>query len=231
MVLALLADTKMQTRRIVKPQRHPYGEMLTSDQVAAEFLGETCAIRCPYGVPGDRLWVKETWSAARGWDHEKPVRIPVGAAIRYVADGAMAGDLGDEKLGAVQFGRNRPSIFMRRWMSRITLEITDVRVERLQDISEADALAEGVKPLDSYAHYNISSDDGTCVAVSEDYIHGIPKVGDTWHGRKVAHVQHVPQRMLLSAREQYRALWNSINGAGSWNENPWVWAITFRKLS
>lgn len=86
----------------------------------------------------------------------------------------------------------RPSIHMPRWASRITLEVTSVRVERLQDISEADALAEGVN-----AH--------------QDH-----------HGR--------PTTSIYSPVQAYRDLWEQINGPGSWDANPWVWAVDFKRL-
>ena len=93
----------------------------------------------PFGQPGDQLWVKETWGTSAGWDQVKPTNLPddqcgVTVPIRFAADGGK------------NDGRWRPSIFMRRWMSRITLEITAVRVERLNAISEEDAQAEGVSP-------------------------------------------------------------------------------------
>ena len=110
MVRALVAGTKTQTRRLCKePGAAP-----------------------PYGAPGDRLWVKETWAAPHAADHLKPSEVPRDQPIRYAADG----DLGD--------WRARPSLFMPRWASRITLEVTAVRVERLQAIGVDDAHAEGV---------------------------------------------------------------------------------------
>jgi hypothetical protein len=91
-------------------------------------------VRCPYGAVGDRLYVTEHWSAPKEFDHLKPSEIPVGTPIWYRADFPPAG---------MKWGKFRNSRFMCRWMSRITLEITELRVERVQEISEADALAEG----------------------------------------------------------------------------------------
>lgn len=129
MVRALLRDEKTQTRRIVKPQ--PLGESL-SDPLDGKWLGKRFGglllprvsdlpLECPFGEVGDRLWVKETWA-------------PLGqhAAIY------QASNIG------YPVAKWKPSIFMPRWASRITLEITDRRVEKLEDISEADAKAEGV---------------------------------------------------------------------------------------
>lgn len=130
MVRAILDGRKTQTRRVIKPQPYyvdfePRYEKNTwafwSDEVLKYRNG--LIVRCPYGVPGDRLWVKEAW--ADPYD----VRIPV-----YRADMATA----------YEGLRWRPSIFMPRWASRIILEITGVRAERVQAISEDDAIAEGV---------------------------------------------------------------------------------------
>lgn len=127
MVRAILNGTKTVTRRVVKPQRHPFGRMLTADEVAGEAIGGTCAVLCPYGQPGDRLWVRETFAV---YGDEKM------AAIHYRAD--RPHDVGRKGTGY------KPSIHMPRWACRILLEITAVRVERLQDISEEQAIAEGV---------------------------------------------------------------------------------------
>jgi hypothetical protein len=183
MVNALLAGTKTQTRRAVKPQT----AVLTDEQARAFGVRPPAqenapVVPCPYGVVGDRLWVKETWKADQIWDGIRPVEIHEGEPLLYTAD--------EHATGVVTFewGRGRPSIFMRHWMSRITLELTAVRVERLNQISEADAQAEGV--------------DGCFV----------------WKGE-------VPSRVSL-----YQRLWEQINGAGSWAANPWVWALTFRRV-
>lgn len=139
MVRAILAGTKTQTRRVVKPQpRILAGELLcwkddalTDDQMAA------CS---PYGQPGDRLWVRETFSgpwcmeAQDGIAAAPPSKWGESSEIWYWADGEPT--YGD-------WTRPRPSIHMPRWASRITLEVTGVRVERLQDISTSDAEAEG----------------------------------------------------------------------------------------
>lgn len=208
MVRALLAGTKTQTRRMVKNVKHLPNWGSSSGRVGGAWLQgspaalglrergdhwscvlEGDALRqmctqqaygwgagagCPYGVPGDRLWVREShW-----WfkDEHDPVTgyFPpklTAHDVEYRADG--------EKPGRVW----RPSIHMPRWASRITLEVTDVRVERLQSISTSDAWAEGIP----------SSPD-------VDPVH------------------------------QYHDLWESINGAGSWDANPWVWAVSFKRI-
>ncbi|WP_431357181.1 hypothetical protein [Pseudomonas syringae] len=96
--------------------------------------------KCPYGQPGDRLWVRETWSADSQLDEVAPREMSQGEPILYPADGASR----QTGCSMITPGKTRPSIHMPRWVSRILLEITAVRVERLQDISAEQALAEGV---------------------------------------------------------------------------------------
>jgi hypothetical protein len=132
MIRALLEGRKTQTRRIVKPgppdglAMHASGDGWRYEGV--DYRGDAVE-RCPYGVPGDRLWVREAWSEHVGSFGESRVAF-------YRADG-------DERAGPW-----KPSIHMPRWASRITLELTDVRVQRLQEISEEDAKAEGIQTDD-----------------------------------------------------------------------------------
>lgn len=187
MIRALLANTKTQTRRVVKPRKDPdYGCELSPCEIAGD---EHIARLCPYGAPGDRLWVRETFAGSIAYErHGYPLK-EWGNKIWYVADG-------EPRSG--QWTRPRPSIHMPRCLSRITLEVTEVRVERLQDISEADALAEGIhKPAGSQFWH---TDPGANI---------LP--GDT------------PQWA-------YRNLWESINGPGSWDANPWVWVVGFKRV-
>lgn len=147
MVQALLDGRKTMTRRIVKPQplQHVSIEGGQSDfylqwdvDEGERVTQETREIKCPYGVPGDRLWVKETIRFRRDQDHLKPTDC-IGRPW-YQADDPTLIPSGCGG-GA---GKMRPSIYMPRLASRLTLEITDVRVERIQDISEKDGKAEGV---------------------------------------------------------------------------------------
>lgn len=140
MVRAILDGKKTQTRRVVKPQPPadwvpspwPYDGAAWSDR------------RCPYGAPGDRLWVRETWAPISPDEERRPIRE---CRIEYRADTSAARPGGwDEDTDDPEAARWRPSIHMPRWASRLTLEVTGVRVERVQDISEDDARAEGVYP-------------------------------------------------------------------------------------
>ena len=123
MVRAIQAGRKTMTRRVVKPQP-------SVDE------SEERQWKCPYGEPGENLWLRETFQ----WDG-------VGTDVVYRAD------FDDETAKSIVEGsgdRWRPSIYMPRWASRILLDVTDVRVERLQDISESDAMSEGVASLDEF---------------------------------------------------------------------------------
>lgn len=191
MVQALLAGTKTQTRRVVKVTRRT--EWLLRGDWADSFItnpGNKLLDECPYGTKGDRLWVKEAWAYRLDMDHLNGTEL-YDAGVReawYWADGpGRCCNTGCN--GAA--GRVRAARFMPRWASRITLEITEVRVQRLQEISEADAIAEG------------------CRAVS----------------------MHSLDCDSIPPSREFAALWDSINGAGSWSSNPWVWAISFRRVT
>jgi hypothetical protein len=118
----------------------------------------------------------------------------------------------------------KPSIFMPRWASRITLEITEVRVQRLNEISEEDAIAEGMFFKDygrACGHWGQWQDAGDCPAAPVTHPQ---RPGWSWK-ETVSH-----EECLKSARFAYGNLWESINGDRSWASNPWVWAITFRRV-
>ena len=184
MVRALLAGTKTQTRRALATDLFisSGGAVVRMASVGPATTGIQEA-HCPYWrAPGDRLWVRETWAAPHNCDHLKPREIDDGWRIHYAAT---------EERGGLLW---RPSIHMPRWASRITLEVTGVRVERLQDISEADCQAEGIE---SYALNGAESVTGG----------------------------------LNLPAGYYRYLWESINGPGSWDANPLVWVVEFRRLA
>lgn len=152
MVRAILSGEKTQTRRTVRPQpdvARP-GDISTGTAFAArstsddKHLGRLGAvIQCPHGQPGDRLWVREAWQHANHPDGPYRSGVTVHYRADYIDDPHGPGG---EKSPEGRYRTWRPSIHMPRAASRITLEITGVRVERLRDISEADALAEGLTP-------------------------------------------------------------------------------------
>lgn len=183
MIRALLADTKTQTRRVVKMRSHHQIEQRDDGQnwpwMYDSERNADWWMPCPHGQPGDRLWVRETWRVCGGREYEYQQDR---TSVMYRATHQESGfPLTWESY------KWRPSIFMPRWASRITLEIAGVRVERLQEISEADAIAEGIPSGD------VSPPD--------------------------------------MARFAYRQLWESINGHGSWDANPWVWVIEFKRVT
>lgn len=136
MIRAILADTKTQTRRIIKPQpesiMHGIPYLNGPKRVANQ------AITCPYGIPGDLLWVRETF-----WQRTRTYMVPQEDYYTIDKLKEIAGYCATDTQPVVKC-RKMPSIFMPRKASRITLEVLERRAERLQDISEDDALAEGI---------------------------------------------------------------------------------------
>ena len=152
MVRAILEGRKTVTRRAVKPQyedkvwtvrpaseprhaRHSHDWWLPTGTQPYSALP-----RCPYGQPGDRLWVREAWQADSQMNAVAPRELSHGEPIMYPADAVVR----QTGCSMIMPGKTRPSIHMPRWVSRILLEITAVRVERLQDITPAQITAEGV---------------------------------------------------------------------------------------
>lgn len=142
MVRAILEGRKTVTRRVMKPQPDFLGSMVDPNTPFKTLdAGLHARITCPYGEPGDRLWVREAWAADAQVDAIAPRDLSQGEPIWFPADLSVR----QTGCSMISKGRGRPSIHMPRWASRILLEITAVRVERLQDISEEQALAEGVR--------------------------------------------------------------------------------------
>ncbi|WP_119140629.1 hypothetical protein [Pseudomonas reidholzensis] len=154
MVRAILEGRKTVTRREIKPsmrsadssfelhqqEDESWRPMHTFDESCLDAKGTEHPIVCPYGQPGDRLWVREAWLADAQLDSIAPRELSKGEPVFYPADGSIR----QTGCAMLSQGRGRPSIHMPRWASRILLEITAVRVELLQDISEKQAEAEGV---------------------------------------------------------------------------------------
>lgn len=197
MVRALLSGRKTQTRRIIKPQP----EATLSGSLSGKWLSrplnglllpkiEDIAIHCPFGVVGDRIWVRETFQGPL-FDYDlmdsyckDPTPFEKPEFCVYKADGVPAPEFydADDELHCCW----RPSIHMPRWACRILLEITNMRVERLKSISDGDAIREGCSTADMMS--------GDCVA------------------------------------DVFARLWVSIYGSDSWNANPWVWVIEFKRV-
>ncbi|ENR4001545.1 TPA: hypothetical protein N0H90_001996 [Pseudomonas aeruginosa] len=140
MVRAILEGRKTVTRRVMKPQPDFLGSMVDPNTPFKTLdAGLHARITCPYGEPGDRLWVREAWAADAQVDAIAPRDLSQGEPIWYPADFSVR----QTGCSMISKGRGRPSIHMPRWASRILLEITAVRVERLHDLSDPDVLAEG----------------------------------------------------------------------------------------
>jgi len=184
-VRAILDGSKTQTRRIVKPVRgFEWNNVCRPDLIGDPWVvwwhGKSenvgCLQVCPHGIPGEQLWVREQFCVF-------PSDAPdgMGHNVYYRADDCNLSDVALEVMQRNNV-RWRSSISMPRSASRVLLEITDVRVERLQEISDEDAWAEGCEPYD------------------------------------------------CNPLEWFRAMWEFDNGPGSWDANPWVWVILFRRI-
>ena len=220
MVRALLAGTKTQTRRVVTLPRSRESFVLEdqgdgwwpyqSDDGESSMCndGMEHAYASPYGLPGDRLWVRETHFAFGRWEtrysakkmrdewHFLDMTLECGHQYAYVADGYR---IAPHRRGAgvTPCWWTRPAIFTPRRAGRILLEVTSVRVERLHDISEDDARAEGARECDPVS--------GREVLLA----------GPCQRGSFVLH---------------YRDIWEQIYGAGGGDTRPWGWVVEFRRL-
>lgn len=252
MIRALLAGKKTQTRRIMKPQPeflqfHQYRGVTIYDgesrmwcwkNLAVENIWDfpnnddrkCLALRCPHGLPGDRLWVRESFQPLLTdgveW-RDSDYKTGEGYTVNYCATGGIQ-EFYDCANDEAFCDRITPSIFMPRWASRITLEISEVRIERLQEISEEDAISEGIEPL---------FDAETTRRMPECDLKPMPWQNYLWHGnvgRSITAKQSNAWPHQYSSyedpRDSYSSLWESINGAGSWAANPFVFAISFKVL-
>lgn len=196
MVRALLDGRKTQTRRVLKPQprQTDTGEWYLATPAGFQYL--SCPhLVLPYEV-GDRLWVREAHAMLPRTAYRGSIGTGTIAQIEHPTDGYSAAVFreGFDRSGPPKW---RPSIHMPRWASRLTLLVTDVRVQRLRQISEADAMAEGMELDNELSAWR-------CYLPK-------PSRQDFW----------------LCPRESFRTLWDSLHGQGAWNENPWVCATTF----
>lgn len=194
--MALAADNedKILTRRIIDSPKH--GVLIAGDFLGYMFVhpnialangpdypdGEDDEVVCPYGQPGDILWVREQWACGKGYDELPPRLIPFSSQPYinrwYLANGPFPEEA----------GRPRQSIHMPKEICRLRVKILDLRIEQLHDITEQDAKDEGVQPFQ-----------------------------ESWEKKP-------------SYRSGFRRLWIKLNGQKSWDDNPWVWVIQFKKL-
>lgn len=240
MVRAILAGRKTRTMRVMKPQPVEFQPGLFSykdkvfvshdllvDHLFHEVYGTDGT---PYGsvwsAGGDRLWVRETFSYYRPFGSD----VQPGAPVIYRADADHCNQYPCQLDGQMVLVSARepwkPSIHMPRKASRITLELTDVEVQRVQDITEEQAIAEGCEAyeLSMWGGFHRTDSGRRCFCHSGDGDKPAPE----W-------MEH-PERDVISAstaRESFQRLWNRINhnrGFG-WDVNPWCWALTFKVVS
>lgn len=192
-VRAILAGRKTQTRRLVKTPERLDGVMLAGEE------GEWC----PYGQPGGTLWVRETWRPA--------ARLATEYLVEYRAGGELTRDAGIDGVAgdldaAISEPRWRSPIHMPRWAARLFLRVEGVRIERLQEISEADAKAEGFDP----------------------WLAG--------HGPVDPRYAEPAAVYDASYRDAFEVAWDEIqrkspaSKRAPWESNPWVWVVTFSVL-
>jgi hypothetical protein len=245
MVRAILEGKKTQTRRLVRWRPYREGQqvdyafsgleagyyhggvpssgwVLRSRGYGSCWNDRTKPEFCPFGDAGDLLWVREAWAPC---DHMTSIS---GSVLDDPNDIAYRADLSaliwqgegkrspaDTRTWGWKNFKWRPSIYLPRWASRITLEVTQVRVQRLHEITGEDAIAEGLACLTKDGQtfkYGIADRDGAP---------GNDDLG--WHWRE----------WNVDPRAAYARLWNQINGdryVARWDANPWVWAISFRRV-
>ena len=193
MVRAILEGRKTQTRRVIKPQPIVATDGKADWMVRGRWKGAVEPktglhnMASPYGAAGDRLWVRETWRVSISHENVKPSKL-----CEFTCSTLMDVDHKAKTTDHLMSpGRWRPSIYMPRWASRILLQVTEARVERLQEITEEDAQAEGFQ-----------FEAG-----------GNEELGVGW-------------------RIGFSKVWDTINSKRgfSWDSNPWVWVVCFKRL-
>lgn len=222
MIRALLDGRKTQTRRIVK------------------WLDGNLEPKAKYAI-GDQLWVRESWRTFVSLDAEKPrdlLKGERGGGIFFEADegGLSYSPQGEHKWNygpredRAPFGKLRPGIFLPRWASRVKLPVVDVRVQRLHDISEADAVAEGVyrsEPTED----DIAWWRATCEERGEDPdsdpMQGVWMAPGARQGWGMTKAERDRDQWGPTAAFAFRCVWNSINGDGAWDANPFVVCYSF----
>lgn len=240
MVLAILAGRKTMTRRIkgldeynetpdefkIVPRDVPSGFQVfkKANTLGVEhFKTYWDDVKCPYGKAGDILWVREEHYQYGYWTEKKGVKTKTGRQKWMFIP--LTDEILFEAPESYRKGRHhkdphtaawhkRLARFMPKSAARIWLEVMDIRVERLQDITEEDAKAEGLTCL--------SKDGGITYKYGIPDTDGLPGVDNTgWPW----------QEWRVSPSQAFKTLWEKINGSNSWASNPWVWVVSFKVLS
>jgi hypothetical protein len=219
MVKAILEGRKTVTRRLIEPQPDVAPGMncerlRLKDRRGVERIdiavGDSCDVAaslCPFGVPGDRLYVRESTEsyALPNLLTDEPTNAICG---RYVADGSPVLDE-DEFDIAWWYSKNTcPSIHMPKWAARIWLEVVSVRPERLQEITEEDAIAEGFTTEPVTQADADGLEPGTMKNIGQAFVGG-----------------------SFTAKFAFMMTWGELHGPGSLDANPWVWRIAFRRIA
>lgn len=243
MVRALLDGRKTQTRRIISPRNTRFdggawprnrfeqckwdAAWLDAGPSPAGNPGPYLKVEYPHQddetlvsrvyplvQPSDRLYVREAWAPIMALTHNDPGGQAIVDGGFYRADGGTTDG---------EIARWRPSIHMPRWASRLTLAVTDVRAQRLQDIGEADAIAEGIEPLFTKADI---------ARRPELYSKPMPWLNYLWHGHHDLTKKQIDEwphqySAYSEARLSFSSLWAKIHGPDAWDANPWVVAVSF----
>lgn len=228
MVNAILAGKKNVTRRVVKfhlrrlvatdhggfKVRHSDGMQTQSSDNPGQLdlqsqIADGSAVPCPYGQVGTTLWLKEAFYAFGRWEahaNEKNGRqdwrfidMTLESGREYCFS-VPEHDARNSRADLAPAWWLRPSLFMPRRASRVELEVTDVRIERLRDITDEQAQAEGFSPMHNGVHLYFLN-----------------------------HLPHPRTGMSITAVIAFALYWQQLHGAQSWNENPWVWVVSFRR--
>ena len=238
MVRAILEGRKTQTRRIVKIhagnrvirngyyiEMHDIGLMWkpVGGQPWEPFPKDRTGEYCPYGKVGDRLWVRETWRPDVNENDISGYLYKADDCFIEIENSEKAADQWlylrkpEEQWPVMKPPVWRPSIHMPRVASRLLLEVVNVRVERLQDISEEDAIAEGVEPY-------CGADYQKCFSCS----HRKKCQFDGLYRDYTTEEDGFP----ANAKNSFKSLWDSINRdrGHRWDTNPWVWVVEFKRV-
>jgi len=225
-IRGILSGRKTQTRRIMKPQppeTMPEDSYLDAyaggpewcawtyqDKVhSGEEYGDegSCMWTCPYGKPGDVLYVREVFRFEKAFDEYAPADLVRSEKHPTLGreDVQYEATPGEGPLTEETAGRKRPSIHMPRELCRLRLRVEDVRVERVQSISREDAVSEGVREV-----------KGVDVPGMASAYEDVLSSGDSF---------------CFGAQTAFMRLWNSIHGEGAWERNDWVWVIEFSRIN